>query len=51
MAEAFLNAFFGDRYEAKSAGINPTGLNPYVFRAKLGKPKTPINWAKNTRHI
>jgi arsenate reductase len=33
MAEAFLNALCGDRYEAKSAGITPTGLNPYVVRA------------------
>jgi len=30
MAEAFLNALCGDKYEAKSAGGTPTGLNPYV---------------------
>jgi arsenate reductase len=33
MAEAFLNALCGDRYEAKSAGVTPTGLNPYVVKA------------------
>jgi arsenate reductase len=33
IAEAFLNALCGDRYEAKSAGITPTGLNPYVVKA------------------
>jgi len=30
MAEAFLNAFCGDKYVAKSAGIAPTQINPYV---------------------
>ena len=33
MAEAFLNTLCGDKYEAKSAGITPTGLNPYVVKA------------------
>ena len=33
MAEAFLNALCGEKYEAKSAGITPTGLNPYVVKA------------------
>ena len=33
MAEAFLNALCSDRYEAKSAGVTPTGLNPYVVKA------------------
>jgi arsenate reductase len=32
MAEAFLNKFCGDKYEAKSAGITPTGLNPHVVK-------------------
>jgi arsenate reductase len=38
MAEAFLNKFCGDKYEAKSAGITPTGLNPHVVRvmAEIG---------------
>ena len=28
MAEAFLNQFAGDRYEAQSAGLEPGALNP-----------------------
>jgi arsenate reductase len=30
MAESFLNALHGDRYEAVSAGIHPHKINPYV---------------------
>jgi arsenate reductase len=33
MAEAFLNALCGDKYEAKSAGITPTQINSYVAKA------------------
>ncbi|MCX8153588.1 MAG: arsenate reductase ArsC [Candidatus Bathyarchaeota archaeon] len=33
MAEAFLNKLCGDEYEAKSAGVTPRGLNPYVVKA------------------
>ena len=30
MAEGFLNALYGDRYEGYSAGIEPTKVNPYA---------------------
>jgi arsenate reductase len=33
MAEGFLNALYGDRYEAYSAGIEPTEVNPYAIKA------------------
>ena len=33
MAEAFLNSTYGDRYEASSAGTEPTGVNPRVVEA------------------
>ena len=33
MAEGFLNALHGDRYEAQSAGVTPTKINPYVVKA------------------
>ena len=33
MAEAFLNAHYGDRFEAHSAGLEPGTLNPLVVRA------------------
>lgn len=33
MAEGFLNTLYGDRYEAQSAGITPTQINPYVIQA------------------
>ena len=32
IAEAFLNKFSGDEFEAYSAGIEPGKLNPYVVR-------------------
>jgi arsenate reductase len=38
MAEAFLNSHYGDRYEAQSAGIEPTDINPYAIKvmAEIG---------------
>ena len=32
MAEAFLNNIYVDRYDAKSAGITPTSINPIVVK-------------------
>jgi len=32
MAEAWLNHFYGDRFEAKSAGLEPGELNPLAVR-------------------
>jgi len=31
MAEGFLRAFYGTRYEAYSAGVEKTSVNPYAF--------------------
>ena len=33
MAEGFLNALYGDRYEGFSAGIEPTRVNSYAVKA------------------
>jgi len=33
MAEAFLRKLYGDRYEAYSAGSEPTEINLYIIRA------------------
>lgn len=33
MAEGFLNALKGDRYEAYSAGIEPRKINPFAVKA------------------
>lgn len=38
MAEGFINSFYSDRYEAYSAGTEPTKVNPYAIKvmAELG---------------
>jgi len=38
MAEEFLNALYGDRYEGFSAGMEPTKVNPYAVKvmAEIG---------------
>jgi arsenate reductase len=33
MAEGLLNARYSDRYDAYSAGVTPTAVNPYVIKA------------------
>jgi arsenate reductase len=32
MAEGFVNALYSDYYQAFSAGIEPSGVNPYAIR-------------------
>lgn len=32
MAEGLLRAFYGDKFEAYSAGTNPAGVNPYAIK-------------------
>ena len=32
MAEAFLRSYAGDKFEAYSAGLEPTGINPFTKR-------------------
>jgi arsenate reductase len=38
MAEGLVNAFYGDRFQAWSAGTEPSGVNPYAVKvmAELG---------------
>jgi arsenate reductase len=33
IAEGFLNTLHGDKYEAYSAGVTPTRINPFVVKA------------------
>ena len=33
MAEGLINALYGDKYEAYSAGTEPTEVNPYAIKA------------------
>jgi len=44
MAEAFLNKLRPDKYEAQSAGVTPTKVNPYVVKAIA---ETGIDISKN----
>lgn len=44
MAEAILNTFHGDNYEAKSAGVTPTKVNPYVVKSMV---ESGIDISKN----
>jgi len=37
IAEAYLNQFYGDRYEAYSGGLIPTRVNPYLYLALIGE--------------
>jgi len=32
MAEGLMNALYGSEYEAYSAGVTPTGINPYAVK-------------------
>lgn len=45
MAEAYLNKFFGDRFVAVSAGLEPGRLNPFVVRA-MADDGIDISWNK-----
>ncbi|MCW4035050.1 MAG: arsenate reductase ArsC [Candidatus Bathyarchaeota archaeon] len=44
MAEAFLNKFHPDKYEAQSAGVTPTKVNPYVVKVMA---ETGVDISKN----
>ena len=35
IAELYLNQFYGDSYEAYSAGLSPTQINPYLHEAMI----------------
>jgi arsenate reductase (thioredoxin) len=45
MAEAFVNTLCGDRYQAESAGLEPTAVNPL---AAEGMREVGIDISKNT---
>ncbi|MFH0896924.1 MAG: arsenate reductase ArsC [Candidatus Bathyarchaeota archaeon] len=52
MAEGFLRQLYCDRYEAYSAGITPTRVNPYAIKAmaEVGidiSGQTPKSWRAN----
>ncbi len=48
MAEAFLNHIGKDRFEAESAGLEPTEINPLVIEAmrevSIASHATHLNW-------
>ncbi|OGD46561.1 ArsC family transcriptional regulator [Candidatus Bathyarchaeota archaeon RBG_16_57_9] len=46
MAEAYLNRLYGDRYEAHSAGITPTRINPYVVKV-MGEEGIDLSGARS----
>lgn len=37
MAEGFLRHFYGDKYEAHSAGVKPSVVNPYAIKVMAEK--------------
>jgi arsenate reductase len=56
MAEGFLRALYGDRYEAHSAGVEVSGVNPHAVRAMaeagidiLGHRSKSINEYRGTK--
>lgn len=50
IAEAFLNQYAGDRYEAHSAGLEPKGLHPLAVKMMAASIKRLSNGSKKIHY-